>query len=353
MKSIIHIVGNRPQFIKLAVLHRELAQSALFFQKIVHTGQHFSYEMSELFFGELNIPPADINFDINNLSTARFIGTAADQLEQYFINAGHSIVLVYGDTNTTLAAAMAAKRANCLLVHFESGVRTGDNTMPEEINRIITDRLADINLCCTARNFATMQAEGYGSSIKSGVYLTGDLMLDAFNKLGNNINKKIVPEKNYVACTIHRSANINNRNNLHQIIDALNEINTTLPVIFPVHPNTKKMMEKFDCRPAFKILEPHGYSAMKSLLAGADFVITDSGGTCRESYFLKKPTLIIMDKPFWPEIIAHNCALSCAAGKEGIINNFYSLADLKGDFSTAIFGDGNAAAKIREVLQEI
>ena len=107
MKSIIHIVGNRPQFVKLAVLHQELAQSGLFSQKIVHTGQHFSYEMSELFFKELNIPPADINFDINNLSTAGFIGAAADRLEQYFINAGHCIVFVYGDTNTTVAAAMA------------------------------------------------------------------------------------------------------------------------------------------------------------------------------------------------------------------------------------------------------
>ena len=352
MKSIIHIVGNRPQFVKLAVLHQELAQSGLFSQKIVHTGQHFSYEMSELFFEELNIPPADINFDINNHSTSRFIGLAADRLEQYFIDAGHSIVFVYGDTNTTVAAAMAAKRANCLLVHFESGVRTGDNTMPEEINRIITDRLADINFCCTARNFAAMQAEGYGTSIKSGVYLTGDLMLDAFNRLGNNINK-IVPEKNYVTCTIHRSANINNSNKLHQITEALNTINASLPVILPLHPNTKKMMEKFGCQPVFKTLEPLGYSAMKSLLSGADFVITDSGGTCRESYFLKKSTLIIMDSPFWPEIIAHNCALSSGANKESIVNKFYALTDLAGDFSTAIFGDGNAAAKIRAVLQRI
>lgn len=352
MKSIIHIVGNRPQFVKLAVLHQELAQSGLFSQKIVHTGQHFSYDMSELFFKELNIPPADINFDINNLSAAGFIGAAADRLEQYFINAGHCIVFVYGDTNTTVAAAMAAKRANRLLVHFEAGVRTGDNAMPEEINRIITDRLADINLCCTARNFAAMQAEGYGTSIKSGVYLTGDLMLDAFNRLGNTTDK-IVPEKKYVACTIHRSANISDGNNLHQITGALNKINATLPVILPLHPNTKKMMEKFGCRPAFKTLDPLGYSAMKSLLSGAEFVITDSGGTCRESYFLKKPTLIIMDKPFWPEVIAHNCALSTGAAKEAIVNKFYALADLRGDFSTAIFGDGNAAAAIRTVLQEI
>ncbi len=352
MKSIIHIVGNRPQFIKLAVLHRELARSGLFVQKIVHTGQHFSYDMSELFFKELDIPPADINFNINNLSTARFIGTAADQLEQYFAGAGKPIVFVYGDTNTTLAAALAAKRANCLLVHFESGVRTGDNSMPEEINRVITDRLADINFCCTAGNFANMQAEGYGTSIQSAVYLSGDLMLDAFNKLSNH-TLNIVSEKNYVACTIHRSANINNPNSLHQVIDALNEVNASMPVILPVHPNTKKMMEQVVCNPAFKILEPLGYAAMKSLLSGADFVITDSGGTCRESYFLKKPTLIIMDKPFWPEIIVAGFALSSAEEKEYILNNFAALGNLSGNFSTPIFGDGNAAVKIRQVLQEL
>ena len=183
MKTIVHIVGNRPQLIKLAVLHKELAVTGLFQQKIVHTGQHFSYEMSGLFFKELNIPAPDINLGIQDLSVNLFIARVADELQEYFTRAGHCIAFVYGDTNTTLAAAMAAKKSGIHLVHFEAGVRTGDMGMPEEMNRILTDRLADINLCCTSKNYSCMQAEGYGSRITSVVHLTGDLMLDAFLKL--------------------------------------------------------------------------------------------------------------------------------------------------------------------------
>ena len=352
MKSIIHIAGNRPQFIKLAVLHKELAESGLFVQQIIHTGQHFSYDMSDLFFEELHIPRPAINLNINNLPANQFIAKTADELEKYFMEAGQSIAFVYGDTNTTLAAAIAAKRSNIFLVHFESGVRTGVQNMPEEINRVLTDRLADINLCCTARNFSTMKAEGYGTSIDSKVYLTGDLMLDAFKKLERS-NKKIVPENNYVACTIHRADNINNSDKLHQIIAGLNEINVTIPVIVPVHPNTRNMIEKFGCKPAFRMLTPLGYPDMKSFLAGASFVITDSGGTCRESYFLHKQALILMEKPFWPEILENNCGLSSAADKKEIVKKFFALAGLKGNFETGIFGDGNAAGKIREILAVI
>ena len=352
MKSIIHIAGNRPQFIKLAVLHKELAGSDLFVQQIIHTGQHFSYDMSGLFFEELNIPRPDINLNINNLSANQFIAKTADELEKYFIESSQCIAFVYGDTNTTLAAAIAAKRSNIFLVHFESGVRTGEQGMPEEINRVLTDRLADINLCCTDRNFSTMKAEGYGTSIGSKVYLTGDLMLDAFNKLERS-NKKIVPENNYVACTIHRAANINNSDNLHQIIAGLNEINVTIPVIVPVHPNTRNMIEKFGCKPAFRMLTPLGYPDMKSFLAGASFVITDSGGTCRESYFLHKQVLILMEKPFWPEILENNCGLSSASDKKEIVKKFFALPGLKGNFEASIFGDGNAAGKIREILAVI
>ena len=352
LKSIIHIVGNRPQFIKLAVLHRELAESGLFAQKILHTGQHFSHDMSDLFFKELNIPGADINFNINNLPANQFIAKAADELEKYFITTGQCIVIVYGDTNTTLAAAIAAKRSNAFLVHFESGVRTGVPDMPEEINRVLTDRLADINLCCTARNYATMQNEGYGTSIASQVYLTGDLMLDAFNNLKGN-SKKIVPEDTYAACTIHRAGNVNNGDKLREIITGLNEINDTIPVIVPVHPNTRNMIEKFGCKPAFKMLNPLGYPDMISLMARSSFVITDSGGTCRESYFLHKYALIIMERPFWPEIIENNCGLSSAPNKEEIIKKFFALRGLKGNFEANIFGDGNAAQKIKKILAGI
>ncbi len=347
--NIVHIVGNRPQFIKLAVLYNELATDPSFTQKIIHTGQHFSYHMSDLFFEELSIPKADINFNINNLSTNLFIAHAADALEKYFRENKNLIAFVYGDTNTTLAAAIAAKRCHTFLVHFEAGVRTGDMSMPEEINRLLTDRLADINLCCTARNYATMQQEGYGTTIPSKMYLTGDLMLDAFNKLGMS-SKAIVQDKNYIACTIHRAANIGNEEALHNIINALNIIHKDLPVIMPLHPHTKKMMEKFDCKALFTILDPLSYRDMKSFLSGASYIITDSGGTCREAYFLEKKSLIIMNKPFWPEIIEDNCALSVSAQCDVIIKKFVALQDLQPNFTNHIFGNGEAAASIKKIL---
>jgi UDP-GlcNAc3NAcA epimerase len=349
LKPIIHIVGNRPQFIKLAVLYHELASDNLFTQKIIHTGQHFSHEMSDLFFEELNIPKATINLNINNLTDNLFIAKAADELQHYFSENKNCIAFVYGDTNTTLAAAIAAKRSSTTLVHFEAGVRTGDMSMPEEMNRLITDRLADINLCCTAQNYATMKSEGYGTSISSALHYTGDLMLDAFNKLGIS-NRTIVNKNEYVAATIHRASNIGNSNNLHEIIDALNTINKKIPVIVPLHPHTKKMIGNFDCKPLFKTLPPLGYLDMKSFLSSANFIITDSGGTCREAYFLHKKTLIIMGKPFWPEIIEANCALSAPADKELIVKQFFALPNLQPNFNGNIFGDGNAAAKIKKIL---
>ncbi|MCY7292156.1 MAG: UDP-N-acetylglucosamine 2-epimerase, partial [Ferruginibacter sp.] len=149
MKTILHIVGNRPQFIKLAVLYNELAKHGGIKQKIIHTGQHFSYNMSVVFFDELNIPHPTINFNIQKASPYLFIGETANALYNYFLLQKNAIVFVYGDTNTTLAAAMAAKKCSLPLIHFEAGVRTYDNSMPEETNRILTDRLADVNYCCT------------------------------------------------------------------------------------------------------------------------------------------------------------------------------------------------------------
>lgn len=352
MNTIVHIVGNRPQLIKLAVLYKELAGAGLFEQKIVHSGQHFSYEMSGLFFNELGIPPADINLGISDLPPNLFIARAAEELQNYFDRTGHCTAFVYGDTNTTVAAAMAAKRAGIRLVHFEAGVRTGDMNMPEEINRLQTDLLADINLCCTTKNYLTMQSEGYGSGIASAIHLTGDLMLDAFNKLSGG--KKIIQgEDNYVACTIHRAASISDNNSLHEITAALNLIHEQIPVIVPLHPHTKKMMAAFGCKPAFKILDPLGYHDMKLFLSGATSVITDSGGTCREAYFLSKKSLIVMEKPFWPEIIEAGCAVSVAPKKELIVNNFFDLPRLRPDFKGQIFGDGHAAVKIKMILAAI
>ncbi|MEO6582809.1 MAG: UDP-N-acetyl glucosamine 2-epimerase [Ferruginibacter sp.] len=345
MKTIVHVVGNRPQFIKLAVLYNEISGNESSQQQIVHTGQHFSYNMSGLFFKELHLPEPTINLNIQSSSSNLFIGETSEALQAYFLQQNNIIVFVYGDTNTTLAAAMAAKRCNIPLVHFEAGVRTYEFNMPEEINRTLTDRLSDVNYCCTGNNYAIMRQEGYGTVIDSQVALTGDLMLDAFLKISHS-DKRIATHPEYIATTVHRDANLCDKNALVNIVKALNELHKTIPVVMPVHPHTKKKMSEFGIEALFEVIDPLGYPDMKNLLANASYVITDSGGTCREAYFLQKRSLIIMDTPFWPEIIAQNCSLSCSANKEKILSHFLSLDSLHPDFGTNIFGDGNAAQKI-------
>ena len=350
MKTILHIVGNRPQFIKLAVLYNQFLKDENLQQQIIHTGQHFSYNMSAVFFEELKIPQPTINFNIQNSSPFLFICEAANALYNYFLQQKNVVVFVYGDTNTTLAAAMAAKKCSLPLFHFEAGVRTYDNSMPEESNRILTDRLADVNYCCTTHNLKTLQQEGYSKFIRSDLLLTGDLMLDAFMKIEAS-TQNLVKEKEYVLCTIHREANLSSKENLKNIFNALNKINIDVPVVMPLHPHTKKRMDEFGIKPTFKILEPLGYPSMKGLLQNSIYIITDSGGTSREAYFLKKKSLIIMDNPFWQEIIEEKCSLNTAAVQNDIVENFIKLESLHSNFSTSIFGTGKAAENIHDHLK--
>ena len=330
-------------------MYNELAKDVGIKQKIIHTGQHYSPNMSDIFFKELEIPLPDVNFNIQHNSPHIFIGQAAESLYNYFLTEQNAAVFTYGDTNTTLAAAMAAKRCSLPLIHFEAGVRTYDKSMPEETNRIHTDRLADVNYCCTEQNFNCMQSEGYGLSIKSEVVLTGDLMLDAFLNIPPTTNR-ITDHKKYIVCTIHREANLADKQKLSNIISALNKIHETTPVVVPLHPHTKKRLDEYTLTANFNLLQPLGYAHMKALLSGAEYIITDSGGTSREAYFLKKKSLVVMDQPFWPEIINANCSIQTSTDTDAIINNFNLLPALHSDFTTNLFGTGNAAENIRKHL---
>lgn len=349
MKTILHIVGNRPQFIKLAVLYNELAKDSSLQQKIIHTGQHYSHNMSAIFFEELNIPQPDINFNIQNASRTLFIEEAIIVLQKYFTQQENAFAFVYGDTNTTLAAARAAANSSLPLIHFEAGVRTHDNGMPEEINRVATDKLAAVNYCCTEHNLLTLQQEKLDNIIHSDIILTGDLMLDAFLKIKAS-NKKNVAQTEYAVCTIHREANLSSKANLSNIMTALNHIDKEIAVVMPVHPHTQKKMEAYGIVPTFTLLSPLGYPDMKRLLFDSRYVITDSGGTSREAYFLQKKSLIIMDKPFWPEILEQQCSLNTIANEGQIIEQFNQLPSLISNFETNIFGKGNAAENIHQHL---
>jgi len=347
LKTVLHIVGNRPQFIKLVVLYKELAAAGIP-QEIIHTGQHSSVEMSGIFFRELQIPEPGVQLHLSPGSAEDFTGMATAALQEQFSNKKDHIVLVYGDTNTTAAAARAAADSSLPLVHFEAGIRTGDDEMPEEKNRKLADSLAQVNYCCTKGNMSTMLAEGFGRAGGSRVVLTGDLMYDAFLRVG--IEETFAAnEKDYICCTIHRAENIQSEKNLRAVVEALNAIHAEIPVLMPVHPHTRKKMIEFGLKPVFTQLQPLGYAAMKALLMGSSFVITDSGGTAREAFFAHKRSVVVMAKPFWPEISEAGCSIGTAAGN-GILEALRQLPMLSANFQTPIFGNGNAAAAIRNDL---
>lgn len=347
---IIHVVGNRPQFVKLAVLHKEISKQQLSAQFIIHTGQHFSALMSDIFFDELDIPAPDVQLKIRSASRDGYISETAKAIAEVLSQKPPDAkVVVYGDTNSTLAAALAAAAKGNFLLHFESGVRTADKQMPEELNRLHTDRLSDVHFCCTELNRQNLMDEGYGTA---GVRLSGDLMLDAFCKIAPS-KKNVTDSRDYVACTIHRSANITDRSNLCEIVSAINEIHRDREVIIPVHPHTEKQLLAFGLELKCSVLKPLGYREMKRFIAGADTVITDSGGTSREAFFSSKRSLILMKYPFWPEILTAGGAKNASPVKKDILEKFRELDTLQPDFNSAIFGDGNAAVKICAYLHSL
>lgn len=351
--SIIHIVGNRPQFIKLAVLYNAIAKQTSLQQYIIHTGQHFSASMSNIFFDDLFIPAPDFQLKIEAESADEYIGNASEKIRSLLSkNYKQDLVVVYGDTNSTLAGAIAARRNGNLLVHCESGVRTNDNTMPEELNRILTDRLSNVHYCCTEKNIRVLKDEGYGSIIPSQVIWSGDIMLDAFLKISSS-KKRITNSPNYIACTIHRASNVTNEKNLKEIVSALNKIHQDNEVIIPLHPHTAKRLEEFGIQLRCTIIEPLGYQEMKRFLCESDYIITDSGGVCREAFFAKKVSLIIMEYPVWPEILDAAAALNCKPLKDELILNFNLLKTLKPQFDNKIFGEGNAAEIMADHLNSL
>ena len=353
---IMHIVGNRPQFIKLAILYPELARSMVT-GIIVHTGQHFDHNMSSVFFEELEIPQPHYDLGINQMSHNEMIGKMLIETDRVIAQERPDLIIVYGDTNTTLAGAIAAKKRGITLAHIEAGIRTGDDHMPEESNRYLADRMADLNFCCTYQGMKNLELEGFSNGlIKSKAHLAGDLMLDAVKRFGARAKSKSKfvhdhrIQKPFILATIHRGENNEDPENLRNITDALNALHKDSSVLMPLHPKTKKMIEKFQLVLDVDTCDPMGYFDMLHVLQKCESVITDSGGLSREAFFLQKPTLVIMQHPFWPEILLHgNCMQSNPISSEIIARHIDLKANRK-PFNVDIFGTGGAAKEISRVL---
>lgn len=308
--KVASIVGARPQFIKLSALSSRLRKYHK--EIIIHTGQHYDQELSALFFKELKIPKPDYDLEVGSGSQAEQTGKMLIKLEQVLEFEKPDMVLVYGDTNSTLAGALAASKLRIPLAHIEAGMRSY-TAMPEEINRKVTDHLSQILFCPTPQSIKNLKREG----ITKGVYLVGDLMYEALlsnlwvaQKKSTVLKKLNLNPKNFYLATIHRAENTDYRDNLVKIAKILESLDRK--TIFPVHPRTRKYLEKYQLWNRLQksknliLLDPISYLDMLLLEQNARLILTDSGGVQREAYFLKTPCLILRETTEWTEITQAN-----------------------------------------------
>jgi len=351
-------VGARPQFVKAAVVSRAFAKSSKIKEIILHTGQHFDKNMSEIFFEEMEIPKPKYNLNVNGLSHGAMTGEMLKGIERVCIEEKPDYLMVYGDTNSTIAGALAAKKLKIKVVHIEAGLRSFNMDMPEEINRILTDRISDFLFCPTDTAVQNLLNEGI--SVKSGfnVIQNGDVMQDAAMYYAqNSANRSKVISKyglsgiDFALCTIHRQENTDNIERLKVIIDSLNEIQRTQKVIVPLHPRTKNIIESNNLKPEFLIIEPVGYFDMIELLKGCNMVLTDSGGLQKEAYFFSKYCITMREETEWVELVQNNFNVLTGANKDLIIKACQVFLNQPFVKNIELYGGGKASDLICESLE--
>ena len=356
-KKIVTIVGARPQFIKAAVLSRIIASNQELAEIIVHTGQHFDTNMSAVFFDEMQIPEPKYNLGINEMTHGQMTGKMLVGIEGILLKEKPDVVLVYGDTNSTLAGALAAKKLHIKLVHVEAGLRSFNRDMPEEINRIATDSISDLLFCPTQKAVDNLKKEGHPSRY-SKVLLSGDIMKDAtllYTKMARDrsdiIAKLTLNNEPFVLATVHRQENTDRLENLRSILMALDKINKDQKVIVPLHPRTRKIIERHALSSSVTFIDPVGYFDMLQLLSHCQMVITDSGGLQKEAYFNKKPCIILRNDSEWVELIANGYAILAGGNADKIIAAFEFFNENLPEFSVNLYGENAGKKMYAEIIK--
>jgi UDP-GlcNAc3NAcA epimerase len=357
MLKIITVIGARPQFIKAAALSRVFAKyPGKVKELIVHTGQHFDANMSEIFFTEMDIPIPDYNLNIHGLSHGAMTGQMLEGIEAIVLKEKPEYLLVYGDTNSTIAGALAAKKLHVKVIHVEAGLRSYNNNMPEEINRIVTDRISDILFCPTQTAVDNLKREGF-DNIKAEIILSGDVMHDAAlfykdksDRISTVISDNDLKADGFVLATIHRAENTDDETRLRAIVQSLNEINKTVKVVVPLHPRTAKILKDRGIEVEFTIIEPVGYFDMLQLISNAHLVMTDSGGLQKEAYFFNKYCITFRDETEWVELVENGYNQVVGASSEKIIAAFKRSYNRVFQKSEELYGAGRAAEVICEAI---
>jgi UDP-GlcNAc3NAcA epimerase len=350
--KILTVLGARPQFIKAAPLSRVLRERHT--ELIIHTGQHYDPNMSDIFFEELNIPKPDYYLRIGSGSHGKQTGAMLNKIEEIVLKEEPDYLMVYGDTNTTLAGALVAAKLHVPVIHVEAGLRSFNKNMPEEINRIMTDHISEYLFCPTDTAVKNLQDE----NIMNNVYNIGDVMYDAvlYNRSlaeekSNILSINGLDRNRFYLITIHRAENTDNIQNMKNILEAFSKINTVK--VWPIHPRTKHKLSAygldFNDIPNLKVIEPVGYLDMLTLEANAQKIITDSGGVQKEAYFMKVPCVTIREQTEWIETLEGEANTITGTSVEKI------LEGIKKEVSPSYreqFGDGKASQKIVKLIEK-
>ena len=306
--------------------------------------------MSDVFFEEMKIPKPDYHLDINGLGHGAMTGQMLEKIEEILIKEKPDWVMVYGDTNSTLAGALAASKLHIKVAHVEAGLRSFNMNMPEEINRILTDRVSSILFCPTQTAIENLKDEGY-ENFDCKIVNSGDVMQDGaifYKSLAKKVDLGI--DGNYILSTIHRAENTNDIARLTSITQALNKINKDKQVIVPLHPRTKKIIKEHKLNVEFTIIEPVGYLEMVWLIDNCDLVMTDSGGLQKEAFFFKKPCITLRDETEWVELIENRFNVLAGANEEKILE-LYTNSEFNNEFGIDLYGNGLASQKIVHSLK--
>ena len=363
--KILTVLGARPQFIKATTVSRAIKNTCDMKEIIVHTGQHYDANMSEVFFKQLEIPTPHFNLEVADFSHGVMTGRMMEKIEDVIIDQKPDCVLVYGDTNSTLAGALSAVKLHVPVAHVEAGLRSQNLAMPEEINRVLTDRVSSILFCPSKSATSNLRLEGYPFTDirgkKQKIMDVGDVMYDASIYYKNRAIQEVslkqwnITENNYVLCTLHRAENTDDVTRLKSIFYALKEISCKLPIILPLHPRTKKIIDKLEINNLIadlNIIDPVPYLEMQRLLIGSNALITDSGGLQKEAYFHDVPCITLRDETEWMETVTAGWNQLVGANKNKIVSAFQKAKPPYAK-KKQLYGDGMAAYKIVEALKDI
>lgn len=349
--KILTVVGARPQFVKAAAVSRILRETHT--EVLVHTGQHYDERMSEVFFRELGIPEPDYNLEVGSAGHSVQTGEMLIRMEPIFEKEKPDWVLVYGDTNSTLAGALAASKLHIPVAHVEAGLRSFNREMPEEINRVLTDHVSQLLFCPAQKAVGNLRLEG----VTSGVHIVGDVMYDAVlrhseaaEKISSILKSLGLASKRYLLATVHRASNVDDTGTLLNILETIAMLGET--VVFPVHPRTRKAIQTagFSLGENVKLVEPVGYLDMLWLEKNARMILTDSGGVQKEAYWFGTPCVTLREETEWVETVESGWNIVVGIERERILNAVRNFAAPSA--RPNLFGDGDASQKIVRLLED-